>query len=122
MILYCRKIARGWRVNKHYKNFIIPCSSISPFAVTVFTLRFFNLECIKFILDDYEKAIQKLKRAEITSDLQSECEEESVVLKRKRNRPVRFDSSSSEEENRNLPAPPPVKRALFITGKTSKII
>lgn len=67
-------------------------------------------------LDDYDQALQKLKRAEDTSDLQTEFEEDIRTKSRKIQRPSKFIESSSDEEYSILPAPPKIKRTLFKKG------
>lgn len=95
-----------------------------------------------FLADDYEKAHKKLKVAEVTSDLQSDLEEEFSKYssgKRKVSRPLRFeeeedtnvkrkvskssnyDDEEEEEPNRNfLPRPPHIKGKNIFEGKIWK--
>ncbi|KAJ8985616.1 hypothetical protein NQ317_015109 [Molorchus minor] len=73
--------------------------------------------------DNYEDAQKKIKKAEITSDIQSEDEDE-LYMKRKRQAPNRFSplSTSDEEESsesrfphnkRLCPRPPKINNPLF---------
>lgn len=62
-------------------------------------------------IDDYGRAIKKLKQAEVCSDVQTDIEEQPLG-KRKSVRPKRIASDSSSEgdvdEVRHLPLPPKV--------------
>lgn len=67
-------------------------------------------------LDDYDDALSKLKRAEDTSDIQTDAEE-TGGKKRKVTKPQRLLlESSDEEEVRQVPAPPKIRRTLFVDG------
>ncbi|KAJ8966946.1 hypothetical protein NQ317_006776 [Molorchus minor] len=65
--------------------------------------------------DNFDQAVAKLKKAEETSDLHTDLED-NTFNRRKRvtAKPDRFiQSSSDSDDNRQLPAPPKIKRALF---------
>lgn len=93
-----------------------------------------------FLVDDYEVACNKLKVAEVTSDLQTDLEEDFSKYssrKRKVSRPVRFEeeedtntnirgkvlksthyNDEGEKPNRNfLPRPPNVNGKKIFEGK-----
>lgn len=67
-----------------------------------------------FFVDDYNKAIKKLKQSEVVSDILSSDENDAQPLKKRQStRPKRlsFDTSSDEEDHRKrraLPLPPPI--------------
>lgn len=97
------------------------------------------LHKVGFLADDYEIACKKLKVAEVTSDLQTDLEEEfseNSSGKRKVSRPVRFEDEEDtntikrkvskpthfdeedEEPNRNfLPRPPHINAKKRFEGK-----
>lgn len=67
----------------------------------------YKLSKIFYTTDDYDKARQKLKQAELTSDLNTDTDESK---NRKRLRPKKLlDSSSDEEEVSKFQRPPKVK-------------
>ncbi|KAK4880332.1 hypothetical protein RN001_008478 [Aquatica leii] len=70
-----------------------------------------------FSSDDYENANKKLKLLEVTSDVQTEPEEES---RRKRKRVPRklYSESEDSEENELLPPPPRIVSKPKYTGAT----
>lgn len=96
---------------------------------------------LDFLADDFEVAWKKLKVAEVTSDLQTDLEEEEFSKyssgKRKVSRPIRFEEEEDrntnikrkvaysthyddekEELNRNfLPRPPHAKGKKIFEGK-----
>lgn len=65
------------------------------------------------LTDNIDIAKRKLKLAEVTSDLQTEEEDEKP--KRKAARTTRFDSSDENDEFNHL-RPPPLKKQ-FVDGK-----
>lgn len=72
------------------------------------------------LLDDFESAENKLKKAELTSNLDTTDEEDSCLpLKRKRK--LRRFSSSCNSENENSPTKPrPPALKLKVNAKVNK--
>ncbi|XP_031333973.1 uncharacterized protein LOC116163986 [Photinus pyralis] len=76
--------------------------------------------------DDNLKARQKLKEAEFTSSLESECDEAANTGRQKRKKASRklFGSSEEdcEEEEESLPRPPPIKRPTVTSRKEAAVL
>jgi len=64
------------------------------------------------ILDDLQKAQQKCKLSEVTSDLQTD-NQEVEIFKRKITVPRRFISSDEEENDNIYIRPPKLKKDIF---------
>lgn len=75
----------------------------------------------RIILDDLQKARQKCKLSEDTSDLQTD-NQEVETFKRKRIAPRRFISSDEEESVDNLRPPQLKKKYLKTIQKTQEKI
>ncbi|CAH1102781.1 unnamed protein product [Psylliodes chrysocephalus] len=77
------------------------------------TWKLYDIHRTFYECDDYAKACIKLKKAQVTSDIQSD-ENEEVIQKRRRIPRKLSYSDSEEEDSCKLPRPPPIK-----LGKTS---
>uniref|UniRef100_A0A1Y1NDB3 DUF4806 domain-containing protein n=1 Tax=Photinus pyralis TaxID=7054 RepID=A0A1Y1NDB3_PHOPY len=85
-----------------------------------------SVDRIFYQTDDILKARQKLKEAEFTSSLESECDEAANTGRQKRKKASRklFGSSEedSEEEEESLPRPPPIKRSTVTSRKEAAVL
>lgn len=69
-----------------------------------------------YFIDDYDDAEKKIRKAEETSNLESDVEEQSLLLTKRKRKPVIYSSdelSESEIDSRNktrkqLSRPPPI--------------
>lgn len=68
-------------------------------------------------LDDYNDALNKLKRAEDTSDIQTDIKGSGAKKKKSHSATITLlESSDEEEEVRQVPPAPKIRRTLFVDG------
>lgn len=85
---------------------------------------YFNIHICNSIVDDYKKALNKIKQAQITSDCQSEIDD-ILPTKRKIQKPKRYDDNSSDDEDEPLskkyafPLPPKITKINEKINETS---